>query len=162
MSVVVKIIWVLLGIALALSVINGQWATAFVTLATLFLTFTPYLFQRRYKIYIPNGFIAAITIFIFATLFLGEVGDFYERFWWWDVALHTGSAIGFGLIGFVTLYLLYQRPEIKLQPGPLTFFAFTFAVAIGALWEIFEFTMDQLFGLNIVDKNQALRIPCGI
>ena len=28
-------------------------------------------------------------------------------------------------------------------------FSFCFAVAIGVLWEIFEFTMDNLFGLNM-------------
>ena len=27
--------------------------------------------------------------------------------------------------------------------------AFCFALSIGALWEIFEFTMDQVFGLNM-------------
>ena len=26
-----------------------------------------------------------------ASMFLGEVGDAYERFWWWDAVLHTGS-----------------------------------------------------------------------
>ncbi len=33
-----------------------------------------------------------------------------------------------------------------MTPGFIAFFAFTFAVAIGAIWEIFEFGMDQIFG----------------
>ena len=31
----------------------------------------------------------------------------------------------------------------------ITLFAFSFAVAIGSMWEIFEFSMDSVFGLNM-------------
>ena len=31
----------------------------------------------------------------------------------------------------------------------MAFFAFIFAVAVGAIWEIFEFSMDSIFGLRM-------------
>jgi len=31
----------------------------------------------------------------------------------------------------------------------MAFFAFCFAMTIGALWEVFEFGMDQMFGMNM-------------
>ena len=39
-------------------------------------------------------------------LVLGEVGDFYERYWWWDVVLHGGSAVAFGLVGSLLMLML--------------------------------------------------------
>lgn len=143
------IIWTALGIAIILSIFRGEWSTTFISVLTLLLTAAPYIVTRLYKIYVPQGFLFAIVFFIYATLFLGEVADFYERFWWWDAALHTGSAIGFGIIGFVVLLMLFRSEKVNASPLLISIFAFSFALAIGALWEIFEFTMDQLFGLNM-------------
>ena len=39
-------------------------------------------------------------------------------------------------------------------------FAFLFAVTIGTLWEIFEFFMDQFFGLNM--QKPMLGDPSGL
>lgn len=48
----------------------------------------------------------------------------------------------------------------------MAFFAFCFAVMIGAVWEIWEFTLDQLFGLNtqksgLVDTMWDLIVDAG-
>ena len=90
-----------------------------------------------------------MVIFVAATLFLGEVFGFYERFWWWDTAMHATSAIGFGLIGFVLVFMMFQGDRYAAPPLALAFFAFCFAIMIGSLWEIFEFAMDQFFGFNM-------------
>jgi RNAse (barnase) inhibitor barstar len=91
----------------------------------------------------------AIIVFVYATLFLGEVGSFYERFWWWDIALHIGSAMAFGCIGFVIMYLLFKSNKLEANSFWLSVFTFCFAVSIGVIWEIFEFSMDQIFGMNM-------------
>jgi len=36
-----------------------------------------------------------------------------------------------------------------MNPKFIALFAFMFAVSIGVLWEIFEYGMDQVFGLNM-------------
>ncbi len=36
-----------------------------------------------------------------------------------------------------------------MKPGFVALFSFLFAVATGAIWEIFEYGMDTLFGLNM-------------
>jgi hypothetical protein len=36
-----------------------------------------------------------------------------------------------------------------LRPRFIALFAFVFAIAVGALWEVFEFGMDQGFGLQM-------------
>ena len=65
--------------------------------------------------------------------------------------LHTGSGFLLGIFGFLLVYVLNERPDIDLHMRPrfVALFAFMFAVGMGALWEIFEFGMDQLFGLNM-------------
>jgi len=42
-----------------------------------------------------------------------------------------------------------EHVEFYMRPRFLALFAFMFAMGMGALWEIFEFAMDQAFGLNM-------------
>jgi len=142
-------IWVLLLGEFVAGLWTARYSASFVALGTLALTLAPIFFARRYHIYVPRSFMGMIILFIFATLFLGEVGDFYERYWWWDVVLHGGSAIGFGLIGFVAMFMLFQGDRFAAPPLAIGLFAFCFAMSIGGLWEIFEFLMDRFFGTNM-------------
>lgn len=146
---VAKAIWALLVFFLLDALFVGNWPLAFVSLATLLLSLAPVYVGRWAEIFVPPSFVAAITMFVGGTLFLGEVFDFYERFWWWDIAMHGGSAVGFGLIGFVLVFMMFQGDRYAAPPLAIAFFAFCFALAIGAMWEIFEFAMDQAFGLNM-------------
>ena len=144
-----RIIWGLLALFALDAVFQGNWPLAFVSLATLALSLVPLFAARRAEVAVPPSFIAAIVVFVGGTLFLGEVFDFYNRFWWWDMVMHAGSAIGFGLIGFVLVFMMFQGDRYAAPPFAVAFFAFCFALAIGAFWEIFEFAMDQIFGLNM-------------
>ena len=148
-SLLVRCLWTLLLAAAALAAFEGRWALTFVAIATLVLAIAPLVLARWLEINLPVPFVAAITLFLMASLFLGEVFDFYERFWWWDIALHGSSAIGFGLIGFLFVLYLFEGDRFAAPPWALSLVAFGLAVTVGACWEIFEFAMDQWFGLNM-------------
>ena len=139
-----------LVVAAILAVVTGRWSALFISLGTLGLTFVPQVLASRVNVKLPLQFEFAITAFLYTSMFLGEVGDYCEKFWWWDVVLHTGSAIAFGFAGFLLLYLMVNRNKLKASPFLISFFAFTFAVAIGALWELFEYFMDSTFGTNML------------
>ncbi|MCK4838184.1 MAG: hypothetical protein KAS94_05235 [Desulfobulbaceae bacterium] len=128
-----------------------QWLTAVITLGIILVTLVPLLLEKRFQVVIPPEFALLAIAFVFASLFLGEVRGYYERFWWWDVALHTGSGFLLGIIGFLLVYVLNEIEEIGLamKPGFVAFFAFLFAVGMGSLWEIFEFGMDFFFGMDM-------------
>ena len=79
--------------ALVLSILRGNWLNSVFIVGVIFLTLLPLLLGRRWNIYVPPEFEITIIIFVFASMFLGELGDFYERFWWWDAALHTSYCI---------------------------------------------------------------------
>ena len=148
-SLVTRIVWGLLVISAAAALIEGRFSLTFVSLATLGLSMVPVYVARWAEIVVPPSFLAAVVLFVGGTVFLGEVFDFYNRFWWWDIAMHGGSAVGFGLIGFVLVFMMFQGDRFAAPPSAIAFFAYCFALAIGAMWEVFEFTMDQLFGLNM-------------
>jgi len=115
-----------------------------------------------WRVYIPPEFEVLATVFVFASLFLGEVRGYYIRFLWWDIVLHTASGFLLGIVGFLLVYVLYEKEEIDLHmtPGFVSFFAFMFALGMGALWAIFEFRMDSYLGLNM--QKAMLGDPSGL
>ena len=143
-----------LVIAVAIGVLNQRWLLVFSTSLVLVLTYLPYFIERRYKIYLPIEFESVIILFIYASLFLGEIRSYYAKFWWWDIVLHTSSSIAIGFAGFLILYVLYYKYRIDSKPIWLVVFAFCFGLAIGSLWEIFEFSMDHLVGTSM-QKNRG-------
>lgn len=139
-----------------------QWLTAVVTIGIITVTLAPLLLGRLLRVFIPPEFVLLAIAFIFASLFLGEVHDYYARFWWWDIALHSTSGILLGIVGFLLVHVLNETEDIgvHMKPGFVAFFAFLFAVGMGALWEIFEFSMDSFFGMNM--QKPMLGDPSGL
>jgi hypothetical protein len=139
---------VLMAIEWVLLMLDQRWLSLFLVTLIIATLFAPILFRNRLQVEIPAEFHLMAVIFIFASFYLGEVQDFYFRYWWWDIALHATAGLLMGILGFLLVYVLNEskRVELQMTPGFIAFFAFTFAVAIGAIWEIFEFGMDQIFG----------------
>ncbi len=144
-----------LRVALVASVVllavGGQWLAAVSTLGIALLTLVPSMLGRRFDVHVPAAFELLAILFIVGALFLGEVRGYYTRFWWWDGLLHLGSSFLLGVLGFLLVYVLNQKQlgDLHLEPAFVAIFAFSFSLALGAMWEIFEFWMDQLFGLNM-------------
>ena len=131
--------------------LSGNWSNAILTVIIFLLMMTPTFLKRKYQIYIPFEFDFAITTFIFLTLFLGGLRDFYGRFSWWDDLLHFQSGILLGVTGFLLVYILNERKTARLtmSPGFISFFSFCFSVALAGLWEMYEFFADLWFGYNM-------------
>jgi uncharacterized membrane protein YjdF len=129
--------------------VRHEWPQAFFVAGIMVLTLAPVLF--RMPVEIPSEIQIVAVLFVFATLFLGEVRDYYERFWWWDAVLHTSSGLLLGMLGFMFVYILNEdrNVDLHMRPSFVALFAFFFAVGIGAIWEVFEFGMDSVFGTNM-------------
>ena len=149
-AIVLIAIRLLLSVEAVVAAVRGVWPAVFVTLAALALTVLPGQLANRIGLRLPQSFLAAIALFVLATLYLGEVQDFYNRFWWWDLALHFGSAMGFGILGFLLVFMLFQGDRYAAPPWALGALSFCLAMTVGALWEIFEFAMDTIFGFNMM------------
>ncbi len=142
---------IILAISAVVAALLGQWETAIITAVIAMVTHLPGIISRRYHFVLPAEFEALAVLFVFGSLFLGEVRGYYTRFWWWDALLHTGAGFLLGILGFMLVYAINQKGlgDLKLKPSFIAIFSFSFSLALGALWEIFEFGMDQIFGLNM-------------
>lgn len=142
---------IILGLGAILLAVQGRYQSAFEALAILAITFLPQLLGERFRVKIPHEFESIAVIFVYLSLFLGGVQEFYARFWWWDLLLHLGSGFLLGVLGFLLVYVLNEKKDVEmdLHPKFIAFFAFVFAMGMGALWEVFEFCMDQLLGHNM-------------
>ena len=107
------------------------------------------MIERRLKLALPVEITLITCVFLYASFALGEVRDFYEKIWWWDLALHGLSALTIGIIGFLGIYVFYMTNRINVAAGWIATITFALAVSLGTIWEIFEFLMDWFFGLNM-------------
>lgn len=149
------------------NILSCNWLNLFVSLLALILSFLPQYLSNNDFVYIPADMQFIIALFIFATLYLGELREYYFKFWWWDVMLHTISGVILGMIGFILVFILNNEDRIDfiLSPVFMALFSFTFAVTAGVFWELFEFSMDSFFGLNmqksgLVDTMWDLLVDC--
>lgn len=111
----------------------------------------PSLLGKKFKFEVPPFLYVYYVFFLYCSIFLGEVQSFYYKFPWWDSFLHCTSSLMIGFFGFMVITILNRNDKIVLNLSPffVCLFAFCFAVMIGALWEIYEYTFDGLLGLNM-------------
>jgi len=142
-------ILITLAIALVFELIRARWELFFITALTILLCLLPYTFQKKYRIYLPSEVQLAIVAFIYAGSFLGEVQNFYVRFWWWDSLLHLFSGVVIGLIVFGVMYVLYNSKKIHTSLIFISLIIFCVSMTAEVMWEVYEFGMDQYFGKNM-------------
>lgn len=159
---IVLVLQVIMAVQLAALLWQGSWASSAWLLAIMAVTGAPILLGERLPVRFPAEFELLAILFVFASLFLGEFHSYYERFWWWDIALHSLSGLLLGILGFLLVYMLNEsrRIDMHMRAGFVALFAFAFAVAVGTLWEILEFGADQLFGTRM--QKPMLDDPSGL
>lgn len=136
-------------IVTASALYQGQWLGAFSGAIVLLLTFAPAMIEHRMNLTLPVEFTLVTSIILYASFALGEARDFYEKIWWWDLALHGLSALTMGMIGFLCIYVFYMTHRINVAAGWIATITFSLAVCVGTLWEVIEFLADQYLGLNM-------------
>ncbi|MSU90199.1 hypothetical protein GE300_11310 [Rhodobacteraceae bacterium 2CG4] len=144
-----KLIVATAAVAALASTITGRWSLVFISLVTLALALVPIAFAQGLGLRLPVAFVVWIVAFVFGAIFMGEAFDFYEKVWWWDIALHGFSAVGFGLLGFLFAFMLFEGDSFAAPATALAVISFAFGISIGTLWEIFEYGVDQVFGANM-------------
>jgi hypothetical protein len=111
----------------------------------------PIIIENKKSIKIPDGVEIIYFVFLFLAIYLGEVGKFYHIVPHWDTILHVFSGFMLGAMGFSLVNFLNktERVQLNLSPFFVALFAFCFALAAGAIWEIYEYIIDGLFNLNM-------------
>ena len=111
----------------------------------------PSIIERKWMIDIPSYMYIVYFVFLFCAIYLGEVQSFYYTIPHWDKILHFFSGAMLGALGFTLVDILNnsKKVEVQLSPFFVALFAFCFALAAGAVWEIYEYTFDGLLSLNM-------------
>ncbi len=122
-----------------------DWTGAFVAAQAILISFLPYILKRFFGIYTPYKLRVGIVFFMCSTLILGEIADFYNTFWWWDLILHGVASMGITLIVFIFLLIFFTRIDLKSTPLFATFLAVGTSLSFAMLWEIYEFLIDLMF-----------------
>lgn len=138
-----------LVVALVFESINKRWDVLVITALSIILCFFPYFFQKRYNIHLPSEIQIATVLFIYASIFLGEVRNFYAKYWWWDSLLHTFSGFTIALIVFGVMYVLCKTEKIRTSPIFVAVIIFSITMAVGVIWEIYEYGYDNFAGGNM-------------
>ena len=113
------------------------------TLAMLLPSFV----AKRFRIIIPSGMIVAYALFLFCSVYLGEMRSFFINVPHWDTILHTFSGAMLGALGLAIISFANKTDKIPviLSPVFVAMFTFCFAVALGTIWEVYEFAIDCFF-----------------
>lgn len=137
--------------AMVWSCMRGNYENLFYCSLALILFLLPPFFEKNFGIDIPNILEGIILLFIFASIILGEMGNYYTRFPMWDTILHTLNGFLCAAVGFGLVDILNRNEKIKFRLSPmfLALVAFCFSMTIGVLWEFFEFGMDVFFGKDM-------------
>lgn len=151
----ISIVYLLLRMSVVLVIIDQiksrDYENIFLCILTLILFMIPSFIEKRIHIDIPDTLETIILLFIFSAEILGEINSYYLIFPYWDTTLHTingflAAAIGLSLIDILNKN---DRFSISLSPVFVALVAFCFSMTIGVVWELFEFSMDQLLGFDM-------------
>jgi uncharacterized membrane protein YjdF len=143
----------LIFLSIVSSVATGKYFLAFLAFLAFIMTMTPYLVTRKMHLCLPWEVNLLITISLFLHL-MGHVEGYYMLFSpFYDKITHLVSSVTVAVVAFFGAVLADHYQDLRLTRPMIIFFVVIFTLAMGAAWEIYEFTLDQLFGLTLQNGN---------
>lgn len=103
---------------------------------------------------------SCVFIALLASL-AGSLWNLYERIWWFDEVLHTFTAFTLTLLLAVFLYGAVLQGA-RTRPILFVLTVAGLGLAVGALWEIAEWTYDQLVAGNAILGKRDTIIDMGV
>lgn len=136
---------ILVGL-LPYEVYTENYLFAIATCLSIAFSFIPAMVERNYRIHLPLELDFLITSAIFLNTFMGEWLKFYEKIRLWDKFMHFYATAVAAILAFMVVYSLHYARKLRLTLPFIWVFTVVFAIAMGAMWELFEFWVDSLFG----------------
>lgn len=115
---------------------------------TLAIILAPRAIMKIFKFKTTNFINFLVQFFIFVSMFLGRLNGFYGKVPHWDTFLHVLSGFVIFLVAYVVFLIQNDGQSKNVKPILVVTYCVLFAIAMTALWEIWEFTGDRLLGLN--------------
>lgn len=125
---------------LVMSIIRGEYESAFICLLVLALFILPFFIQQNFGIQLPSVLEIIILLFIFAAEILGELECYFITYPNWDSMLHTTTGFLCAATGFALIDILNRNSRIKFQLSPVyvALAAFCFSMTVGGAVGVFR------------------------
>lgn len=139
----------LILLAAVSSILAGEYFLGISAGTAFFLTMTPSLMTRNLRLCLPweINLLVAVSFYLHV---MGHVGEYYVTLApYYDKLTHLVSSVTVALIAFFLALLADHQGEIRLTGPAIAVFILTSTLAAGAVWEIYEFAVDQVFGTSL-------------
>lgn len=139
-----------------LSIASRQWKNLTLSLLAIVCIILPFIITRIANIkniVLLSSFQLISLLFILLAQYFGQIKKFYLIFSWWDLLLHAifGSYAVLIALHLIQGIIIKEKEVTKERFTIFTvIFAFSFSIALGTLWEMFEFVGDYLFKTTMV------------
>lgn len=150
LTVVVKTVTVAMIVYMAaatcLLLVDARYYLAAGLLVGVVSALIPPALERYRNVRVPTYLHLLLTIFLFLSIYVGFVRDVYSSWWRWDDVMHMLSGVAVGVFGVVYVERACRAWAPTLPVGVRILSVVCLAAAAALLWEVFEFSSDQLFG----------------
>ncbi len=142
------ILRIVLIIFLAISIWRRDWLWTIGCAFVILVSFTPTILKKDFNITLPWVLDLMISIVIFLHVG-GVILKLYSIIPGYDTITHFVASILVGFLAFIIIYILDQYWEgLHMDVYAMAFLVVIFAMAMGVVWELFEWGIDLAFGTN--------------
>jgi len=104
------------------------------------------IIRKIFKLEISDNLENIYIIFVILSFLLGSLMKFYHKIYWFDSFTHFVSGILTAMVVFIYLKKTKNYDNKTIFYNIL--FIIAFVMMIASLWEIIEFSIDKIFGLD--------------
>jgi len=128
---------------------NGASFKSIVAIGGVVCGAVPLLLALFTKLHFNLPIVISYLIFLIGSQYLGSILGWYGL-GWWDTFMHLISGAILAFSG-IALYerLVHRNAGDEISPWFVFLFTLSFAAFGGVLWEIYEFSSDQFFGMTL-------------
>lgn len=142
------VFWFLIIVSLLYGVVLFDFRIMFISSFTIVLFLVLYILEKTKKFRIVFGLKLLIYLFLFCSLILGEVFNFYTNVYYWDILLHLIGGVITSYLGLL-LFKKYVNFVNKYIFIFCFLFSFCFSITLGVMWEFVEYSFDKYLGCDM-------------
>lgn len=133
--------------------LNGETYKTLVAVGGVICGAIPLLLALFTKLQFNLPIVISYLIFLFASQYLGTIRNWYGL-GWWDTFVHLISGAILSFTG-IALFERLTHTKTNKEISPWFIFLFTLSVATlgGVIWEIYEFSVSNLFNTVLQANN---------
>ena len=144
-----NILRIIIVILILVKIINLEFEDIGMLVLTFILTFYNWFLKKVFKINLNIYSRILLSLLIFLAQCLGTTLNFYDLYDNWDLIVH----FIFGIVMFIVGYDIFSNLDkrycdIKLNKKIKIIFSILFALSVGSICEMYEYSVDWILNLD--------------